>query len=54
VAVNVRIVAELRKNIQTRVNLEEAAAGTNRRRLIQRVVMEELARMLNPDAQVTL
>jgi len=46
--VNVTIVGKLRNSIKTRLNLEEEAAGTNRRKLIQRVVMEELVRILDP------
>lgn len=47
--VNVRLVGQLKQSIKMRVNLEEEAAGTNRRKMIQKTVMEELARMLNPD-----
>src|SRR3546814_8145286 len=49
--VNVRVVGQLRQRIKERVNLEDAAAGTNRRKLIQRVVVEELTSMLNPNAE---
>ena len=35
--VNVRLVLNLRNNIKTAVNLEEMAAGANRRHLIQKV-----------------
>jgi len=33
------------------LNLEDESAGTNRRKLVQRVVMEELVRMLDPDTK---
>lgn len=46
--VNVRIVGELRKAIKQRANLEEEAAGTNRRKTIQRALVEELSKMLDP------
>jgi signal recognition particle subunit SRP54 len=42
--VNVKIVVSLRNNIKSRLNLEEEAVGINKRKLIQRVVMEELVR----------
>lgn len=42
--VNVRIVGNLRNTIKSRLNLENEAAGTNKRKLVQRVVMEELVR----------
>ncbi|KAA8494173.1 Signal recognition particle 54 kDa protein [Porphyridium purpureum] len=46
--VNVRIVAQLRTNVKKRVNLEELAAGVNKRKLIQKAVFEELCEMLDP------
>ncbi|KAJ8604657.1 hypothetical protein CTAYLR_006515 [Chrysophaeum taylorii] len=46
--VNVKIVGELRKAIKTRLNFEEEAAGTNRRKTIQRAFVEELSKMLDP------
>lgn len=46
--VNVRAVQQLRKSVMTRVNLEELAAGVNKRRLIQRAVFDELCNMLDP------
>ncbi|CEM20753.1 unnamed protein product [Vitrella brassicaformis CCMP3155] len=47
--VNVRYVAQLRNNIKRTVQLEEAAMGTNKRKLIQKCVVEELVTMLTPD-----
>eukprot|EP01041_Mallomonas_annulata_P005986 gene5986-12068_t len=49
--VNVKIVGKLRNNIKTRLNLEEQAPGINRQKLVQRVVMEELVKMLNPSTK---
>ena len=42
--VNVKVVMELRKAIKSRVSLEEESAGTNRRKMIQKAVVEELAK----------
>merc|ERR1719352_65088 len=39
---------ELRKAIKTRASLEEESAGANRRKLIQKAVMEELVNMVDP------
>jgi len=48
--VNVRFVSELRNKIRNKMRLEEAlAAGTNRRKFIQRCVCEELVMLLDPD-----
>lgn len=46
--VNIKSVAQLRKNVTTRVNLEELAAGVNKRKLIQKAVFDELCSMLDP------
>jgi signal recognition particle subunit SRP54 len=46
--VNIRKVAELRKNVTKRVNIEELAAGVNKRKLIQKAVFDELCAMLDP------
>jgi signal recognition particle subunit SRP54 len=35
--VNVRLVAQLRNNIKTSINLQDTAAGINKRRLVQQV-----------------
>lgn len=45
--VNARIVANIRKNIKSKVDLEELAAGTNKYRLIQNTVFNELTSMLS-------
>jgi len=49
--VNVKLVMELRKAIKVRANLEEGSAGANRRKLIQRAVVEELASMVDPGVE---
>uniref|UniRef100_A0A7S0ZHG9 Signal recognition particle 54 kDa protein n=1 Tax=Timspurckia oligopyrenoides TaxID=708627 RepID=A0A7S0ZHG9_9RHOD len=46
--VNVKHVAQLRSNVKRRVNLEELAAGVNKRKLIQKAVFDELCEMLDP------
>lgn len=47
--VNVKLVQQLRKNVQTSVSLYEGSAGTNRRRLIQKTVIDQLIHMLEPE-----
>mmetsp|Transcript_26547 Transcript_26547/g.81610 ORF Transcript_26547/g.81610 Transcript_26547/m.81610 type:complete len:496 (-) Transcript_26547:737-2224(-) len=47
--VNVKIVGEVRKAIKEKANLE--GAGTNRRKAIQRAVIKELTRVLDPEAK---
>ena len=46
--VNVRVVGQLRKAIKTRAALEEEVAGANRRKLIQRAVVDELVNIVDP------
>lgn len=45
--VNVRLVANLRNNIKKRVNVEELAAGLNKRKIIEKAVFDELCAMLD-------
>jgi len=45
--VNVKLVMELRKNIKDSVNLDEIASGINKRRVIQKVVFQELCNLLD-------
>ncbi|WIA37924.1 hypothetical protein OEZ86_001301 [Tetradesmus obliquus] len=45
--VNVRLVAGLRNNIKKRVNVEELAAGLNKRKIIEKAVFEELCAILD-------
>ena len=49
--VNVRVVGQLRKAIKTRAALEEEVAGANRRKLIQRAVVDELVNIVDPGVQ---
>ena len=43
----VRVVQTIRKNIKGAINLDELAAGTNKRRLIQQAVFNELVKILS-------
>jgi hypothetical protein len=45
--VNIKVVATLRKGIKEKVNLADAPAGLNRRKMVQRAVMEELVRLVD-------
>uniref|UniRef100_A0A7S1XFD6 Signal recognition particle 54 kDa protein n=1 Tax=Compsopogon caeruleus TaxID=31354 RepID=A0A7S1XFD6_9RHOD len=45
--VNVKTVAQLRGNVKKSVNLDELAAGHNKRRMIQKAVFDELCKMLD-------
>merc|ERR1719197_2235625 len=47
--VNVKYVSELRSNVKKRVLLETDAAGANKRKLIQKAVVEELVRLVTAD-----
>lgn len=51
--VNIRSVVQLRKNVTNRVNMEELAAGVNKRKLIQKAVFDELCAMLDPGTTPT-
>lgn len=42
--VNVRLVANLRNGVKKRVNVEELAAGLNKRKIIEKAVFDELVR----------
>jgi len=46
--VNVQLVKRLRANIKAAANFEEMAAGTNKRRLIQHNVFQELCKLVDP------
>lgn len=46
--VNVSLVKRLRNNIKSAANFEEMAAGTNKRRLIQHTVFQELCKLVDP------
>mmetsp|Transcript_1153 Transcript_1153/g.3571 ORF Transcript_1153/g.3571 Transcript_1153/m.3571 type:complete len:478 (-) Transcript_1153:176-1609(-) len=47
--VNVRTVAALRKRVKDKINLADLAAGTNKRKLIQGAVVEELCEILDSE-----
>lgn len=44
--VNVKIVGALRNNIKSKLNLEVEAMGINKRKLVQKVVMDELVNIV--------
>jgi len=46
--VNFKLVVQLRNNVKQKVNLEELAQGINKRRVIQKVVFDELCSLLDP------
>nr|WCZ58702.1 signal recognition particle 54 kDa protein [Seculamonas ecuadoriensis] len=46
--VNVRLVGQLRTNINNAINLEEIAGGVNKRKLIHQIVFNELCKLLDP------
>eukprot|EP00697_Spironema_sp_BW2_P000050 gnl/Spiro4/10084_TR5353_c0_g1_i1.p1 gnl/Spiro4/10084_TR5353_c0_g1~~gnl/Spiro4/10084_TR5353_c0_g1_i1.p1 ORF type:complete len:506 (-),score=129.90 gnl/Spiro4/10084_TR5353_c0_g1_i1:39-1556(-) len=46
--VNVRLVAQLRQNIQKQLNPEEMAKGLNKRKIVQKVLFDELVKLLDP------
>ncbi|KAJ3103432.1 hypothetical protein HDU97_010178 [Phlyctochytrium planicorne] len=46
--VNAKLVGRLRDNIKKIVNIEELAAGINKRKLIQKAVYDELCRLVDP------
>eukprot|EP00618_Florenciella_parvula_P001514 CAMPEP_0119542262 /NCGR_PEP_ID=MMETSP1344-20130328/53477_1 /TAXON_ID=236787 /ORGANISM="Florenciella parvula, Strain CCMP2471" /LENGTH=542 /DNA_ID=CAMNT_0007586447 /DNA_START=152 /DNA_END=1781 /DNA_ORIENTATION=+ len=50
--VNVKLCMQMKNSIRTRVNLEESPAGSDRRKLIKRAVIDELVGMVNPEAEV--
>jgi signal recognition particle subunit SRP54 len=43
----VKLVMTLRNNVKKRVNMDEVAAGLNKRKLIEKAVYDELCAMLN-------
>jgi len=49
--VNVKLCMQMKNSIKTRVNLEESPAGSDRRKLIKRAVIDELVGMVNPEAE---
>ncbi|OZJ05826.1 Signal recognition particle 54 kDa protein [Bifiguratus adelaidae] len=49
--VNVRLVQQLRGNIKSIVNFDELAAGINKKRVIQKAVMDELIKLVDPGVE---
>ncbi|KXS15603.1 signal recognition particle-containing protein [Gonapodya prolifera JEL478] len=49
--VNVKLVVRLRENIKNIVNLDELAAGVNKKRVIQKAIFDELVRLVDPQIQ---
>ncbi|KAG1057066.1 hypothetical protein G6F43_001090 [Rhizopus delemar] len=49
--VNVMLVQKLRTNIKKSVNLEELANSANKKRLIEKAVMDELSRLVDPQVE---
>lgn len=49
--VNVRLVQQLRKNIKTIVNLDELAAGVNKRKILEKAVFDELCKLVDPGVE---
>ncbi|KAJ3105907.1 Signal recognition particle [Phlyctochytrium bullatum] len=49
--VNAKLVGRLRDNVKKTVNLEELAAGINKRKLIQKAVYDELCRLVDPGVE---
>ncbi|KAG1180119.1 hypothetical protein G6F70_002009 [Rhizopus microsporus] len=49
--VNVMLVQKLRANIKKNVNLDELASSTNKRRLIEKAVMDELYQLVDPQVE---
>mmetsp|Transcript_50938 Transcript_50938/g.65231 ORF Transcript_50938/g.65231 Transcript_50938/m.65231 type:complete len:512 (+) Transcript_50938:56-1591(+) len=49
--VNIRMVSQLKQAIKLRINLEDAPAGNNRRKMIQQAVTYELTNMINPESE---
>ncbi|GAA5803415.1 hypothetical protein HPULCUR_008895 [Helicostylum pulchrum] len=49
--VNVMLVQKLRANIKKNVNLEELANGANKKRMIEKAVMDELYNLVDPQVE---
>lgn len=50
--VGLKLVLQLKTNIKNRLNLEELPSGINRRRYIEKVVFDELCKLLDPGKEV--
>ncbi|KAI0983621.1 hypothetical protein GJ496_002791 [Pomphorhynchus laevis] len=49
--INVRLVKQLRENVKATINVESAAAGLSKRRLIQTSVFTELVKLIDPGVE---
>ena len=49
--VNVKLVQNMRKNIKSIINLQELAAGVNKRKIIQKAIFEELCSLVDPGVE---
>src|SRR5436305_8297871 len=49
--VNVKLVSTLRNNVKKSVNIQEVAAGINKRKLIQKTVFDELCKLVEPGVE---
>ncbi|KAF9393690.1 Signal recognition particle [Podila verticillata] len=49
--INIRLIQNLRKNIKTGITLEENTGAVNKKRNIQKAVMDELTRLVDPGVE---
>ena len=49
--VNVKLVQQLRIGVKKLINLDDIAAGMNKKRIIQQAVYKELVKLCNPDIE---
>ncbi|CAG8449448.1 10502_t:CDS:10 [Diversispora eburnea] len=49
--VNVRLVGNLRNNVKNAVKIQDLAAGINKRKVIQKAVLDELCRLVEPGVE---
>ncbi|KAJ2653388.1 Signal recognition particle [Coemansia sp. RSA 1250] len=49
--VNVMLVQKMRQNVKKRVNMDELASSTNKRKVVQNAVFEELCGLVDPGVQ---
>ncbi|CAJ0751203.1 17757_t:CDS:10, partial [Entrophospora sp. SA101] len=49
--INIRLVGNLRNNVKDNVNIQEVPAGINKRKLIQKAVIDELCKLVDPGVE---
>ncbi|KAG0241395.1 Signal recognition particle [Actinomortierella wolfii] len=49
--INVKLVQQLRKNVKASINLDENTSAVNKKRNIQKAVMDELTRLVDPGVE---